>query len=41
MKNITSVSKRTVQVKDFPESVVTVTSWPGLISLTVFGRSIV
>ena len=37
----TSVSKRRVQVKDFPLSVVTVTSCPGLISLTEEGRSMV
>lgn len=35
----TSVSKRTVQVKDLPLSVVTVTSWPGRISLMLVGRS--
>jgi len=37
----TSVSKRTVHVNDLPVSVTTVTSWPGLMSLTLLGRLIV
>ena len=37
----TSVSKRSVQLKDFPLSVVIVTSWPGRISLTLVGRLMV
>lgn len=37
----TSVSKRATHVNDFPVSVLTVTSWPGRISLMLLDKSMV